>query len=45
MRWAAIRIQSVLRIASIGVITALLAENFASAKRADENSNLPKWWQ
>jgi ankyrin repeat protein/serine/threonine protein kinase len=27
--------------ASIGVITALLAENFASAKRADENGDLP----
>jgi hypothetical protein len=26
---------------SIGVITALLAENFASAKRADENGELP----
>eukprot|EP00980_Cylindrotheca_fusiformis_P004324 scaffold921_cov126-Cylindrotheca_fusiformis.AAC.3 len=27
--------------ASIGVITALLAENFASAKRTDENGDLP----
>ncbi len=27
--------------ASIGVITALLAENFASAKRADENGDSP----
>jgi ankyrin repeat protein len=27
--------------ASVGVITALLAENFASAKRADENGDLP----
>jgi len=27
--------------ASIGVITALLAENFASAKRCDENGDLP----
>jgi ankyrin repeat protein len=27
--------------ASIGTITALLAENFASAKRADENGDLP----
>lgn len=27
--------------ASIGAITALLAENFASAKRADENGDLP----
>lgn len=27
--------------ASIGVITALLAENFASAKRSDENGDLP----
>jgi len=27
--------------ASIGVITALLAENFSSAKRADENGDLP----
>lgn len=27
--------------ASIGVITALLAENFAAAKRADENGDLP----
>lgn len=27
--------------ASIGVITALLAENFASAKKADENGDLP----
>jgi serine/threonine protein kinase/ankyrin repeat protein len=27
--------------ASIGVVTALLAENFASAKRSDENGDLP----